>query len=100
MPVSYISNLIDGSVSAETEICSGDIVTDGSWNHGHWNTELGVFVTKFGHHQYSVERLHIHTHTGHLHIHLYSPETLIAVNNDNKFKQQKKSTKSYVALVP
>jgi len=34
-------------------------------------------------------------------IHLYSSETLIAMNNDNKFKQQKKNIfKNYVALVP
>ena len=36
-----------------------------------------------------------------IHIHLYSSETLIAMNNDNKFKQQKKNIfKNYVALVP
>jgi len=33
-------------------------------------------------------------------IHLYSSETLIAINNDNKFKQQKKALQNYVALVP
>jgi len=36
-----------------------------------------------------------------LYVHLYSSETLIAINNGNKFKQQKKALeKNYVALVP
>jgi len=40
-----------------------------------------------------------------IYIHLYSSETLIAINNGNKFKQQKKhyikkDKKNYVTLVP
>jgi len=37
--------------------------------------------------------LSTHRFNGHfqINIHLYSPETLMAINNGNKFKQQKKS---------
>jgi len=47
--------------------------------------------------------LHLETTSRHTfeYIHLYSSETLIAINNGNKFKQQKKALeKNYVPLVP
>jgi len=65
--LAYVGDLVDGSVCAEAEVRSWNVVANRCWDHGHRNTELGICVSQLSHHQDTVERLHTHTHTCHSH---------------------------------
>jgi len=58
--LTHVGNLVDWRVCAKAEVCAGNVVADCRWNDGHWNTELGVFVSQLSHHQYTVIRLHMY----------------------------------------
>ena len=57
-----ITNGIQRSVSAESEVRSRDIVADSCWYHRHRDAELGILFSCLSQHQYTLESLQNTTH--------------------------------------
>lgn len=53
----YISDLINSSVSSQTEVSTWDIVTDGTGNYRHGDAELWILVPCLFHGIHALESL-------------------------------------------